>query len=67
MLSCHRRTCVKLASGEMVVRGDQWPLLVYAKQEFNPEEPWDGLLRSELLVWVRMPPSPPPSYSLHDL
>jgi hypothetical protein len=36
----------------MVVRGDQWPLLVYAKQVFDPEEPWDGLFRSELLVWV---------------
>jgi hypothetical protein len=37
----------------MVVRGDQWPLLVYAKQMFDPVEPWDGLFRSELLVWVR--------------
>jgi hypothetical protein len=36
-----------------VVRGDQWPLLVYVKQVFDPEEPWDGLFRSELLVWVR--------------
>ena len=57
MLSHHHRTSAKLASGEIVVRGDQWPLLVYAKQEFNPEEPWDGLFRSELLVWVRMHPS----------
>jgi hypothetical protein len=53
MLSRHYRTSAKLASGEIIVRGDQWPLLVYAKQRFNPEEPWDGLFRSELLVWVR--------------
>jgi len=42
----------KLASGEMAVSGDQWPMLVYADQEYDPEEPWDGLFRSRLLVWV---------------
>jgi hypothetical protein len=36
----------------MAVRGDQWPLLVYAKQEYDPEEPWDGFFRSDLLLWV---------------
>jgi len=41
-----------LSSGELVVRGDQWPLLVYANQEFDPEDPWNGLFRSRLLVWV---------------
>jgi len=51
----------------MAVRGDQWPLLVYAKQEFNPEEPWDGLLRSELLVWVRTRSSPSVGCSLRSL
>jgi hypothetical protein len=54
MLSRRLRTREKLSSGEMTVRGDQWPLLVYASQEFNPEEPWDGLFRSQLLVWVSM-------------
>jgi hypothetical protein len=52
LLSCRHRICAKLASCEMAVRGDQWPLLVYADQEFNSEAPWDGLFRSELLVWV---------------
>ncbi|KAM6503022.1 hypothetical protein JOM56_002999 [Amanita muscaria] len=47
-----REICAKLSTGEMAVRGDQWPLLVYAKQKFDPEEPWDGLFRSELLVWA---------------
>ena len=42
----------KLCSGELVVRGDQWPLLVYTNQEFDPEDPWNGLFRSRLLVWV---------------
>jgi hypothetical protein len=53
LLSHRHRIRAKLTSGEMAVRGDQWPLLVYANQEFNCEAPWDGLFRSELLVWVR--------------
>ena len=52
-LICCRRTRTKLASGQLTVKGDQWPLMLYAKQEFDAEEPWDGLFRSELLVWVR--------------
>jgi hypothetical protein len=31
--------CAKLASGKMVVSGDQWPMLVYANQEYNPNDP----------------------------
>jgi len=61
------RIRAKLSSGEMAVRGDQWPLLVYAKQVFDPEEPWDGLLRSKLLVWVRTRSPPSVGYSLRSL
>jgi hypothetical protein len=46
------RVRAKLTNGELVVRGDQWPLLVYANQDYNPEDPWNGLFRSQLLVWV---------------
>jgi hypothetical protein len=42
----------KLASGELIVCGDQWPMLVYANQEYDPEDPWNGLFRSQLLIWV---------------
>jgi len=42
----------KLANGEIAVSGDQWPLLVYANQEYDPDDPWDGLFRSHLLVCV---------------
>jgi len=42
----------KLASGELIVCGDQWPILVYANQEYNPEDPWNSLFRSQLLIWV---------------
>lgn len=42
----------QLASGELVVSGDQWPLLVYEKGVYDPQEPWDGLFRNQLLVWA---------------
>ena len=45
----------KLSSGEMTVRGDQWPLLLYTNQEYDPEDPWEGLFRSQLLIWVSVP------------
>jgi len=57
VLTRQSRIRAKLVSGEMAVRGDQWPLLVYARQEFDAEEPWDGLFRSELLIWVSTHPS----------
>ncbi|KAI0058490.1 hypothetical protein BV25DRAFT_1919198 [Artomyces pyxidatus] len=40
----------KLASGEIIIQGDQWPLFVYAHCEYDPEDPWTGLFRGELLV-----------------
>ena len=43
---------MKLSSRELVVAGDQWPLVVYADQVYDVEEPWNGLFRSKLLVWV---------------
>ena len=44
--------CAQLASGELAVSGDQWLLLVYIKGAYDPEVPWDGLFRNELLIWV---------------
>jgi hypothetical protein len=43
---------VKLRSGELHVRGDQWPLCLYADLEYDSEDPWNGLLRNQLLVLV---------------
>ncbi|KAG2056215.1 hypothetical protein BDR06DRAFT_981606 [Suillus hirtellus] len=40
----------RLQSSELVISGDQWPLFVYANEVFDPEDPWNGLLRSRLLV-----------------
>lgn len=40
----------KLRSGEVGVSGDQWPVFLYAGYTFDPEDPWNGLLRSSILV-----------------
>ena len=42
----------KLSSGEMTVRGNQWPMLLFVNEEYDPDNPWEGLFRSQLLVWV---------------
>lgn len=42
----------KLRSGEMHVRGDQWPIFLYADLAFDCDDPWNGLLRNQLLVIV---------------
>ncbi|KAG2094638.1 uncharacterized protein F5147DRAFT_584979 [Suillus discolor] len=35
-----------LKSGETAVRGDQWPMFLYAGYVYDSEDPWKGLLRS---------------------
>ena len=59
---CHRvadhtasRTRAKLVNGEIQVAGDQWPVFLYADYSYDAEDPWNGLLRSGLLVAVRSP------------
>ncbi|KAG1749185.1 hypothetical protein EDD22DRAFT_981850 [Suillus occidentalis] len=39
-----------LKSGETTVRGDQWPMFIYAGYDYDPEDPWKGLLKSEILI-----------------
>lgn len=46
------RTKTKLQSGETIVTGDQWPFFLYADYHYDPEDPWNGLFRSALLVCV---------------
>jgi hypothetical protein len=48
-MSSHKE---KLRSGEMRVRGDQWPYFLYADEKYDPNDPWLGLLRSQLLIMV---------------
>ncbi|KAG1791290.1 hypothetical protein EV424DRAFT_1476026 [Suillus variegatus] len=40
-----------LKSGETAVCGDQWPMFLYAGYRYDPEDPWKGLLRSEILIF----------------
>ena len=41
-----------LKNNEITVAGDQWPLLIYADCMYDPAEPWEGLFRNKLLIWV---------------
>ncbi|KAG1763010.1 hypothetical protein EDD22DRAFT_846647 [Suillus occidentalis] len=40
-----------LKSSETAVHGDQWPMFLYAGYIYNSEDPWKGLLKSEILVF----------------
>ncbi|KAG1784298.1 uncharacterized protein HD556DRAFT_1433604 [Suillus plorans] len=40
-----------LKSGETAVHGDQWPMFLYAGYHYDPEDPWKGLLKSEILIY----------------
>ncbi|KIM50704.1 hypothetical protein SCLCIDRAFT_34060 [Scleroderma citrinum Foug A] len=46
----HSETRAKLVNGEIQVAGDQWPVFLYADYSYDPEDPWNGLLHSGLLV-----------------
>ena len=48
------RTKVKLMNGQIQVAGDQWLLFLYANYAYDLEDPWNGLLRSGLLVLVSL-------------
>ncbi|KAG1730042.1 hypothetical protein EDD22DRAFT_960787 [Suillus occidentalis] len=39
-----------LKSSETAVRGDQWPIFLYAGCTYDPEDPWKGLLWNEMLI-----------------
>ena len=45
----------KLRNGELLVPGDQWPIFLYQGSVYDEDDPWKGLLRSTLLVSVRIP------------
>lgn len=36
----------------MQVPGDQWPIFIYSRCEYDPEDPWKGAFRSTILVAV---------------
>ncbi|KAG6370855.1 hypothetical protein JVT61DRAFT_10876 [Boletus reticuloceps] len=40
----------KLITGQIQPSGDQWPVFLYANYTYDAEDPWNGLLRSSLLI-----------------
>jgi|HubBroStandDraft_3_1064219.scaffolds.fasta_scaffold41812_1 hypothetical protein len=36
----------------MMVPGDQWPAFLYAGLDYDPEDPWKGLFKNQILVSV---------------
>lgn len=41
-----------MKEGDIIVAGDHWPILLYKNYEYDPEDVWKGLLRSDILVSV---------------
>ena len=48
------RTKDKLRSGELAVSSNQWPVFLYAGYTYDPEDPWNSLLHSNLLVCMSL-------------
>ena len=48
----HSRTKAKLRDSQLQVAGDLWPVFLYASYSYDAEDPWNGLLRSGLLISV---------------
>ncbi|TEB11984.1 hypothetical protein FA13DRAFT_1590684, partial [Coprinellus micaceus] len=40
----------QLRGKEIVVAGSNWPIFVYQNEKFDPECPWKGLFRNQLLI-----------------
>ncbi|KAF8833840.1 hypothetical protein BDN67DRAFT_992770 [Paxillus ammoniavirescens] len=46
------KTRMKLVNGQIQVAGDQWLIFLYVNYTYNTEDPWNGLLRSGLLISI---------------
>lgn len=42
----------KLQNGTYSIPGDQWPLFMWKDSKYDPEDAWNGLLRSRLMIAV---------------
>ena len=42
----------KLHKGQLQVLGNQWPMLLYASYTYDPDDPWNSLLHSGILILV---------------
>ena len=64
MLKTNDSIKAKLVGGQIQVSGDQWPVFVYANYAYDAGDPWNGLLRSGLLVSVSTPLQCSPHYTI---
>ena len=46
------RTREGLRDGHLKFSSDQWPIFLYANYIYNPDDPWNGLLRSTIMIFV---------------
>ena len=46
------RTRENLRCGRLHASGDQWPIFLYQDCRYNPDDPWNGLLRGAIIVSV---------------
>ncbi|KAG2097409.1 hypothetical protein BD769DRAFT_1631371 [Suillus cothurnatus] len=46
------QTKTNLQSDKLWICGNQWLIFLYAHYTYDPEDPWGGLLRSHLLVYM---------------
>lgn len=42
----------KLRTGDLLVTGDQWSIFLYQGEQYDADDPWNGLFRSSILVCV---------------
>ncbi|KJA13063.1 hypothetical protein HYPSUDRAFT_151997 [Hypholoma sublateritium FD-334 SS-4] len=40
----------KLRTGEFSIAGDQWPIFLYRSYQYDENDPWEGLLQSQILI-----------------
>ncbi|KAJ2929074.1 hypothetical protein H1R20_g8016, partial [Candolleomyces eurysporus] len=41
-----------LRSGQIATTGDQWPIFLYESLKYNPQDPWEGFMKSNIMVLV---------------
>ncbi|KAG1895078.1 uncharacterized protein F5891DRAFT_1194588 [Suillus fuscotomentosus] len=63
----HAETKQSLKSGKTAVHGDQWPMFLYTGYHYDPDEPWKGLLRSEILIFIRFSLTSSSAFSRTDM
>ncbi|KAF9473562.1 hypothetical protein BDN70DRAFT_899679 [Pholiota conissans] len=48
----------KLRNAQLSISGDQWPIFLYHSYTYDENDPWKGLLRSEILTFKHIFTSP---------